>query len=642
MESKPALQNRVEVAVRVRPQFIEADSCCITCEKDSLEIVNHRDYTQNIKYKFTTVFDADSTQDDVYKTFVAPKLDKVFNGENMSVLAYGATGTGKTYTMIGTSDNPGIVPQALRDLFQTVETATNEMHTYKMKLSFLEIYNEKLIDLLLVRKSDLQIWEDTNKNIIVHGLTVKDIASYEEFESIFLPAMSQRTTVSSNLNSHSSRSHTILMVIIEKTQVCSPFRTSVSKIQFVDLAGSENNKLSGNKGLRMRESSCINKSLFVLHEVVDAIRSRQKRIPYRDSKLTRLLQDSFGGGSSALLLATIAPEERCYYNTYCTLNFATKSKKIVNNPALCQEDQACDPDLNVDNLQLDVAKEPVSSEISVGNASGNTSGNTSGSSVASPTSVDFDLARELLKDIQERTRMLKTTMEKENHSEKDKETTEGKCISNTGNIIDDISKTENSQSLRLCRRSSSLRVTFDMEKQSHSENQMSNKTRNAGILKNIVNSTPVRPIPTRKCHSEIRKRRYSEMDTVVSESSKDDEILIKHRHKTHKNHILCLLNSQNKADILLLHTVGTRRADLIYDWQQEHGPFEKVEDLNQILDLGEKYVSTFMHRNFLHFDEENMDPVRLLKYNTNQISSIDIAEHTKLKFGVLYLLYLLD
>ncbi|XP_052829127.1 kinesin-like protein KIF22 isoform X1 [Octopus bimaculoides] len=605
MESKSALQNRVEVAVRVRPQFIEADACCVTCKKDSLEMVNHRDYTQNIKYKFTTVFDADSTQDDVYKTFVAPKLDKVFNGKNMSVLAYGATGTGKTYTMIGTSDKPGIVPQALRDLFQTIETATNGMHTYRMKLSFLEIYNEKVIDLLIVSKSDLQIWEDTNKNIIVHRLSVKEIASYEEFESIFLPAMSQRTTVSSNLNSHSSRSHTILMVIIEKTQVYSPFRTSVSKIQFVDLAGSENNKLSGNKGLRMRESSCINKSLFVLHEVVDAVRSGQKRIPYRDSKLTRLLQDSFGGRSSALLLATIAPEERCYYNTYCTLNFATKSKKIVNNPAPCQEDHACDPNLNVDNLQLDVVKEPVSSDISVGNASGNTSG----SSIASPTSVDLEYARELLQVIKERSRTLRTTMEKENHSEKNKETTGGRYISNTGNIIDSISKTENSETLRLCPRSSSSRVTFDMEKQSHNENQMSNNTltRNAGILKNIENSTPLRPIPTRKCHSEIRKRRYSETDIVVSDSSKDDEILIKHRHKTHKNHILCLLNSENKADILLLHTVGTRRANLIYNWQQKHGPFQKVEDLYQILDLGEKYVSTFMHRNFLHFDEENMD-----------------------------------
>ncbi|GAB1599331.1 kinesin-like protein KIF22 isoform X1 [Argonauta hians] len=580
MESK----NRIKVAVRVRPQFIEEDSSSVACDRNTLEIVNHRNCTQNIKYRFTTVFDSDSTQEEVYQTFVAPNIGQVFHGENMSVLAYGATGTGKTYTMIGTNSNPGIVPQALKQLFQRID-ADCEMHSFQLKLSFLEIYNEKVKDLLVEGKTELQIREDYHKNIKVQGITEKVIVSYDQFQSVFLPAISQRTTVSSNLNAQSSRSHTILMVVVEKTELVTPFRTSqVGKIEFVDLAGSENNRQSGNTGLRMRESSYINKSLFILHEVVDAIRSGQKRIPYRDSKLTRLIQDSFGGKSSAMLLATVAPEERYYFSTYCTLNFATKSKKIVSNRDICHETEGYElPPENED-------KEPVtSSDTSVVNASA--------ASIVSPSSVEFNSAKDFLKDIREKTKLMKEMIEKENQAKETREPAGEKCMSSIRNI----SKTTDigtPSTVDIDVKSSRI---FDQEKRYSEHTTPSTPFRNGGILNNIGNSMPLqsRSAFSYKCRSEKRKRRYTNME--LRDISKDDSILIKHRHMTHKNHILNLLNSENKADILLLHTVGNQRAEVIRNWQLEHGHFKSVEDLNKIPNFGENYVSQFMHKNFLLF-----------------------------------------
>ncbi|KAK3083722.1 hypothetical protein FSP39_002014 [Pinctada imbricata] len=333
MEKKQLTRAKVNVVVRVRPTLKQDDKSCVAAEKTSVEIFNHRNIKENIKYEFGAVYDKSSTQQQVYTDCVRPKLLKTLNGQNVSIFAYGPTGAGKTHTMLGSATDPGIIPRVINGIFQQIseESKTSKEWRHKVVFSFLEIYNEKVIDLLEPKENDLPIREDGEKNIFIPGLAEKEIHSFDDFKALFGPASNNRTVAATKLNDRSSRSHSILMLKVTKMQQFSPFRVLHGKMYLIDLAGSEDNRRTGNKGIRLKESGAINKSLFTLGEVVDAINAGLPRIPYRNSKLTRLLQDSIGGSCHSVMITNIAPEERYYYDTYCTLNFASKSKKIVNN-----------------------------------------------------------------------------------------------------------------------------------------------------------------------------------------------------------------------------------------------------------------------------------------------------------------------
>lgn len=206
---------------------------------------------------------------------------------------------------------------------------------FEILCSYLEIYNEKVYDLLdseVQRDQDLQIREDRSRNIIVQGLKSEPFTSFDEFNDIFLRACKNRKVASTRLNMSSSRSHACLILTVRRKQPDPPFNYLTGKLHLIDLAGSEDNRRTGNSGMRLVESSNINKSLFVLKKVVNDLNAGKTRIPYRDSRLTRLLQDSLGGRSQAIMIANIAPCASHFETTYSTLCFAMKSKAIVNKP----------------------------------------------------------------------------------------------------------------------------------------------------------------------------------------------------------------------------------------------------------------------------------------------------------------------
>lgn len=252
------------------------------------------------------------------------------------------TGAGKTYTMQGTKNNPGIIPRTMEELMRMVKSKNEEASKNqdyfetKVLISFYELYNEKLYDLTSSKNTDLPIREDQNKRIIISNLAETPIESFEEFNQFFETAAKKRSTAPTKLNSHSSRSHAILMirVISRDDDINSPTYGSLleGKLHLIDLAGSEDNRKTENVGARIVESSNINTSLFVLAKVINALNDGDKRIPYRDSKLTRLLQDSLGGKAIGILIANVAPGQAHFTNTFNTLNFAFKSKKVVNLP----------------------------------------------------------------------------------------------------------------------------------------------------------------------------------------------------------------------------------------------------------------------------------------------------------------------
>ncbi|KAG9350005.1 hypothetical protein JZ751_026358 [Albula glossodonta] len=305
--------SRVRVAVRLRPYMDKQDekgegSCVRGLGPQNLEIINWRNSTETLQYQFDVFYGEQTTQQEVFLTSVKPILPHLLNGQNASVFAYGPTGAGKTHTMLGSQEQPGIIPRAVREVFHLV------------------------LDLLSPNTQDLPIREDKDRNILIPGLTHTQLSSFSEFHTHFIPASLNRTTASTKLNHRSSRSHAILLIKVVKSQRVLPHRQQTGKLYLVDLAGSEDNRRTGNQGLRLKESGAINLSLFTLSKVVDSLNAGVGRVPYRDSKLTRLLQDSLGGSAHSVMITNIAPEYKYYFDTFTALNFAAKSKLIVNRP----------------------------------------------------------------------------------------------------------------------------------------------------------------------------------------------------------------------------------------------------------------------------------------------------------------------
>jgi kinesin family protein 22 len=246
--------------------------------------------------------------------------------------------------MQGTEQDPGLIPRVAERLLRLVaeeeckvnSSSSSSSLSYSISVSYLEIYNEKVFDLLRPGSSDLPIREDASRQIVIPNLSKQRITNFAEFQTAFELGCKNRRKGATKLNPSSSRSHAILLLSIQKklTQHKNPnlTTTQTSKLHLIDLAGSEDNRKTENKGVRLAESSSINTSLFALAKVVNALNEGSSRIPYRDSKLTRLLSDSLGGSSFGVMIANVSPAQSHYPYTYHTLNFASKSRLVVNNP----------------------------------------------------------------------------------------------------------------------------------------------------------------------------------------------------------------------------------------------------------------------------------------------------------------------
>ncbi|KAJ2459584.1 hypothetical protein GGF42_001377 [Coemansia sp. RSA 2424] len=257
----------------------------------------------------------------------------MFSGMSATVFCYGVTGAGKTHTIQGTETEPGIIPRAVEHIFMHQQ---RDAYDYDIRISYYEIYKEAVFDLLKPHDpsfAGLPIREDANRKIFVAGLSEKRVTSYEQFDSIYQKASGNRRTASTKLNNHSSRSHAILTVQVQwRDDIGAGKKTWCGRLHLIDLAGSEDNRRTENGKDRMAESSAINRSLFVLGQVVEALNTGSSRIPYRDSKMTRILQDSLGGESLGMMIVNVAPGEAFLQDTNNTLNFATKSREVVNKP----------------------------------------------------------------------------------------------------------------------------------------------------------------------------------------------------------------------------------------------------------------------------------------------------------------------
>uniref|UniRef100_A0A6J0SU87 Kinesin-like protein KIF11 isoform X1 n=1 Tax=Pogona vitticeps TaxID=103695 RepID=A0A6J0SU87_9SAUR len=310
------------------------------------------DKTSRKTYTFDMVFGAQAKQIDVYRSVVCPILDEVLMGYNCTVFAYGQTGTGKTFTMEGErspneeytwEEDPlaGVIPRTLHQIFEKLAENGTE---FSVKVSLLEIYNEELFD-LLNPSSDvgerLQMFDDprNKRGVIIKGLEEVTVHNKDEVYQILERGAAKRTTAATMLNQYSSRSHSVFAVTLhmKETTIDGEELVKIGKLNLVDLAGSENIGRSGAVDKRAREAGNINQSLLTLGRVITALVERTPHIPYRESKLTRILQDSLGGRTKTCIIATVSPASINLEETLSTLEYAHRAKNIMNKPEVNQK-----------------------------------------------------------------------------------------------------------------------------------------------------------------------------------------------------------------------------------------------------------------------------------------------------------------
>ncbi|KAL6145941.1 hypothetical protein ACLB2K_056624 [Fragaria x ananassa] len=351
----------VQVVLRCRPLSDDEQKSnvqtVVSCNEQKREVtVVHSLNNKPVDKVFTfdKVFGPKAQQKSIYEQAISPIVNEVLDGFNCTVFAYGQTGTGKTYTMEGGMRNKngnlpaeaGVIPRAVRQIFDTLEAQKAD---YSLRVTFLELYNEEITDLLAPddysrnsedrQKKPISLMEDGKGCVIVRGLEEEPVYTVNEIYSLLERGAAKRRTADTLLNKRSSRSHSVfsITVHVKEATVGDEELIKCGKLNLVDLAGSENISRSGAREARAREAGEINKSLLTLGRVINALVEHSTHIPYRDSKLTRLLRESLGGKTKTCIIATISP---CYHfvdETLSTLDYAHRAKNIKNKPEANQK-----------------------------------------------------------------------------------------------------------------------------------------------------------------------------------------------------------------------------------------------------------------------------------------------------------------
>ncbi|EGW10226.1 chromosome-associated kinesin KIF4A [Cricetulus griseus] len=342
----------VRVALRCRPlvpkEIGEGCQMCLSFVPGKPQVVIGTDKSFTYDY----VFDPSTEQEEVFNTAVAPLIKGIFKGYNATVLAYGQTGSGKTYSMggaysadQGSEQTVGVIPRVIQLLFKEMDEERDSEFT--LSVSYLEIYNEEILDLLCSpceKASQIHIREDPKAGIKIVGLTERTVSDASDMVSCLEQGNNSRTVAATAMNSQSSRSHAIFTISVrqrKKTDTNSSFH---SKLCLVDLAGSERQKKTKAEGDRLKEGIHINQGLLCLGNVISALGDGKKGgfVPYRDSRLTRLLQDSLGGNSHTLMIACVSPADSSLEETLNTLRYADRARKIKNKPVVNTDPQTAE------------------------------------------------------------------------------------------------------------------------------------------------------------------------------------------------------------------------------------------------------------------------------------------------------------
>ncbi|KAG9401307.1 hypothetical protein AC1031_021997 [Aphanomyces cochlioides] len=365
------MNSKIRVVVRVRPLIAsEKSHSCAALKLDNQSVRLGVTDTTSKEFRFDHVLGPSATQKEVYDTAgVAQSIASVLEGYHATLFAYGQTGSGKTFTMEGfeyersaaksseraqtkakidvASERLGIVPRVILQLFDALKTASVVKNkAYRVKSSFVQIYNEQILDLFNPSsKQCLRLRWSADQEFYVEDLTMIESSTGEEMLSRFTEGVKQKIMATTNMNAASSRSHCIYTIYVESIDLENPELVTMTKLSLVDLAGSERIVKTGATGVTLQESIGINKSLFVLRQVIQILSDEASNnqaghssggsktyVPYRDSKLTSLLKHSLGGNSITVMVVCLSPSDLCYEENLSTLQYAARAQQISNTP----------------------------------------------------------------------------------------------------------------------------------------------------------------------------------------------------------------------------------------------------------------------------------------------------------------------
>ena len=340
----------ITVAVRVRPltageqakhnfstvEVLEDHHVRVNDPDDKMGGIDYlrMDKTKTKHYRFDYAFGGDATQAAVYEATTRPLVLKAVEGYNACCFAYGATGAGKTFTMMGNLEQMGVIPLTLEDL-KLITARSGEETEFKISMQYVEIYNEKIKDLLNPTDANLDVREVPSKGTYVAGATEKPVSSPQEMMELIQKGNLHRTTEATQCNEASSRSHAVLQLFVRSKPRYGNGVAKLGKLSMIDLAGSERQSKTGNAGARLTEGANINRSLLALGNCINALADRSRRaahVPYRDSKLTRLLKDSLGGNCLTTMITNVSPAHVQASRPHTQVDHTHKSTTHTSRP----------------------------------------------------------------------------------------------------------------------------------------------------------------------------------------------------------------------------------------------------------------------------------------------------------------------
>ena len=336
----------IKVAVRCRPMSVKEvqdnRECVVRVfpSKGEVNVQRSSDEVPKI-FTFDSVYDVSSSQEGIFTELAYPIIENVLEGYNGTIFAYGQTGTGKTHTISGIPKDPvhkGIMPRAFETIFKNIECISKRQ--YLVRASYLELYNEEIRDLLSKNQQNKLDLKEKDGQVYVKDLSTFVVKSPADLLEVFNEGTVNRHVRATNMNETSSRSHSIFSITIESSEFGPDGKShiKVGKLNIVDLAGSERMDKTGATGEGVKEGIKINLSLSTLIHVIQCLTDPSSRfVPYRDSKLTRLLQDSLGGNTKTCMIANIGPADYNMEETLSTLRYASKAKNIQNKPRINED-----------------------------------------------------------------------------------------------------------------------------------------------------------------------------------------------------------------------------------------------------------------------------------------------------------------
>lgn len=561
------------------------------------------------QFTFDIVYNWNTEQITLYQETASPIVDSCLEGYNGTIFCYGQTGTGKTFTMEGDlSDDKtkGIIPNAFDHVFRAIETSQDDKK-FLVRASFLEIYNEEVRDLLSKNSANtkLELKENVDTGVYVKNLTSFVVKGVSEIRNVLAVGKKNRTVGTTLMNRDSSRSHSIFTIVIECSETVNQesgdSKIRVGKLNLVDLAGSERQSKTGATGERLKEATKINLSLSALGNVISAlVDGRSGHIPYRDSKLTRLLQDSLGGNTKTVMVANIGPADYNYDETMSTLRYANRAKNIKNKPRINEDPK----DAMLREFQSEIAR----LKAQLQNAAGSGAGEAAGSSAraAAAAEVTEEDKEQIRREVEEEMRGKGDNLLTPESKRKLEAESEERCREVARNLMQEQEKlrreaeTMAEESEHAQREAEARQQRLEQERQNRVAIEKRVRLMEAKLLQGemrggILEDTKAKEREVLSLQRKLAERRMEEQEHAQKIAELEEQALYaEDNYATVQDEV----NSKTKKLKKLLHrykAVKSELEEVAYDFQQEKGELlESVRFLNRQLQLKNKIISSFI------------------------------------------------